>query len=411
VRPIFSAEVDVARDIELPAHPRTSAGEHYSEARLLVRAAGEPIGFASVALGGEPLSTERVLGAIAQQLGPPEQLGPRGAPSSECLDSCAVSVVVCTRDRTSTLARCLDALERLAHEPIEFVIVDNAPSGDSTRAAVRARAEGDARFRYVREPAPGLSRARNRGLSHSIGEIAAFVDDDVRVDSRWIDGLLRGFRRRSDVACVTGLVASASLQTSAEQYFDARVWWSSSCEPRVFDSRMRPHEGRLHPYTAGAFGTGANFAFRTHALRALGGFDESLGAGSPCGGGEDLDVFVRCLRAGHALCYEPAALVWHEHRADERELRQQMYGYGKGLSAYLSKYACSRRTAPELLARVPRGLRHLRALGERPRRVDVPADFARAMRRAETRGLLAGPFAYARAWWAQDAERRRAVAP
>jgi hypothetical protein len=61
----------------------------------------------------------------------------------------------------------------------------------------------------------------------------------------------------------------------------------------------------LYPYSAGIFGTGANFVVSRAAFEALGGFDEVLGAGALTRGGEDLDWFVRTLHQGFALAYEP----------------------------------------------------------------------------------------------------------
>jgi GT2 family glycosyltransferase len=223
--------------------------------------------------------------------------------------------------------------------------------------------------------------------------------------------VLRGFGRRSDIACVTGLVASASLERPSEQYFDARVTWSSSCVAAVFDADRCARGRGLFPYAAGQFGTGANVAFRADALRDTGGFDEALGAGSACAGGEDLDIFVRMLRAGHSIAYEPAALVWHEHRASDNELRGQMYAYGKGLSAYLFKYACSRRTAWDVLRRVPFGLVRLASLGRRASSAGERASCGRGLLIAEARGWLAGPFAYRAARRRQDPANARAVAP
>jgi GT2 family glycosyltransferase len=321
----------------------------------------------------------------------------------------SVSVVVCTRNRALALAECLASLARIRHGTLEFVIVDNAPADESTCRAVIEIAARDPRFKYVREPLPGLSRARNCGLAHTSGEIVAYTDDDVRVDELWVKGLLRGFTRHGNVGCVTGLVASASLERPAEQYFDGRVWWSSSCEATVYDGACE--RGGLYPYAAGAFGTGANFAARADVLREIGAFDESLGAGSRCDGGEDLDIFVRFIRAGYAIAYEPAALVWHEHRAGREDLRRQMYSYGKALSAYLFKYASSRATALDVLRRVPYGVRHLGVLGARSRRVGAQTGLAYEPVIAEVCGLIAGPLAYARARRAQDPERRRAVAP
>ncbi len=150
-------------------------------------------------------------------------------------------------------------------------------------------------------------------------------------------GLVRGFRRRADVGCVTGLVSAASLASASEAYFDARTAsWSSRMEPELYH-REDQDRGPLFPYAAGTFGTGANLAVDRELLRRLGGFDLALGAGTRSRGGEDLDLFVRVLRAGAALAYEPTALVWHHHRAGDVELRAQMYGYGTGLTAYLTK--------------------------------------------------------------------------
>jgi GT2 family glycosyltransferase len=270
----------------------------------------------------------------------------------------------------------------------------------------------DPRIRYVCEPKKGLSSARNRGLREATGQVIAFTDDDVRVDPLWIHGLLRGFDRGADVACVTGLVASASLAHPAEQYFDQRVWWSSNCTPRLFTSRPSSLDSPLHPYAAGIFGTGANFAASTSVLRALGGFDQCLGAGSLTRGGEDLDIFVRLITAGHALSYEPSALVWHDHRVDEASLADQMYAYGLGLTAYLTKYALAPRSRAAVLRRAARGALHAGRLIRRSRRAGEEAAVQNSgLTLTEVRGMLGGPVAYLRARRTQDREHLREVAP
>jgi GT2 family glycosyltransferase len=426
---VFSGELELTSELELAPLPSTVAGKPFDEARLLVRVSGEPVGFVTVALDTEPLSRAAVLRAIERELDtavkaeltrqrlpgwrpladldtavdPPDDLGARQDHS--------VSVVVCSRNRAHILSGCLLALERLEHDALDFIVVDNAPSDESTRKVVESIASRDPRFRYVCEMHPGLSYARNRGLAHTTSQIVAYTDDDVRVDPLWVKALLRGFGRRADVGCVTGMVASASLELAVEQYFDGRVGWSSSCQPGVYDTRHGPAGKALHPYAAGSFGTGANFAVRAELLRKIGGFDECLGVGTPCQGGEDFDIFVRIIRSGYALAYEPAALVWHEHRSGEDDLQRQMYGYGKSLSAYLFKYMSSPATALDVLRRLPQGLRHLGVLGARSSRVGSQTGLALGPVTAEIRGLAAGPFAYARARHAQDPERRRAVAP
>ncbi len=61
-------------------------------------------------------------------------------------------------------------------------------------------------------------------------------------------------------------------------------------------------------------------AFRTEALRSIGGFDVALGAGTPARGGEDIDVAVRLLLAGLLVVRQPAAVIWHRSHATNAEL-------------------------------------------------------------------------------------------
>ncbi len=134
--------------------------------------------------------------------------------------------------------------------------------------------------------------------------------------------------------------------------------WGDSCRPA--EHRIGgPSDDGLFPYSPGIFGTGASFAVRADVLQELGGFDEALGAGTRTAGGEDLDAFVRIVLAGHTLVYEPAAVVWHQHRSDLDGLRRQMFAYGTGLSAFLAKHLLDRSTRRAVLTRIPRGLRRL----------------------------------------------------
>ena len=386
-------------------------GTPLPRARIMVRAAGTPLGFMTLDTPGGRLELQRALGVAETQFGAASAAAVTG-PLPLAHETQEVSIVLCTRDRAEGAGRTLNSLLALDHRNIEVIVVDNASRDTRTQALVEKLSSGDQRVRYVREDRRGLSCARNRGLREATGRFIAFTDDDVRVDPLWIAGLLRGFARRPEVAGVTGLVASASLSRQAEQYFDQRVWWSSSCVPRIFTVERQPGDSPLHPYTAGVFGTGANFAARTAVLRELGGFDECLGAGSPTRGGEDLDIFVRLITAGYALSYEPSALVWHEHRVDDMSLRRQMYAYGLGLTAYLTKYLVERRSRRELMRRIPGGVRYAIGLSRRSRDAASTSALTQAgMTGIELRGMLAGPAAYLRARHRADPGHVRAVAP
>ncbi|MBT2501653.1 glycosyltransferase family 2 protein [Curtobacterium sp. ISL-83] len=326
------------------------ASDGHATARLLVRDGTAPLGFVDLPLQDGTFTAgalRRAISALPPAEHPPV---PVRLPST--------SVVLCTRDRADQLEGALRSLLALDHPDFEIVVVDNAPSDESTRDLVTT-VFTDPRVRYVREPTPGLSTARNAGVRAARHEIVAFTDDDVVVDRGWLRAIASGFSRGADVDCVSGLVASGELRTPAQRYFDDRVTWSRNLVPRVYRLATPPADRPLFPFSVGDYGTGANFAMRRDALTRLGGFDEALGVGTVTGGGEDIDMFSRVVLAGSALVVEPAALVWHRHRADVRALRTQAAGYGTGLGAWLTKTALRPRTLGMALVRAPRAVRHL----------------------------------------------------
>jgi len=385
-------------------------------ARVLVRLHGDPLGYITLPLSAVTVSAEPALRLGWEQFGVAinthlreeglpqlEETVPTSRPPSASRNCSAavcsdelVSVVVCTRDRGAVLPDCLAHLQELTYPHIEVIIVDNAPSDDATRRIVDTLAATDARFRYVCEPRPGLSCARNSGLAAARGTYVAYTDDDVSVDSQWIDGVVRGFQRDADVACVTGLVCSASIMNDAEAYFDARTSsWSTRFQWEVYDLDGKIADDPLAPYSAGVFGTGANFAFERDYLNTLGGFDEALGAGTCTRGGEDLDMFVRILKSGRTIAYEPAAIVWHRHRDDPAALLEQMFGYGTGLSAFLTKCLIQRSTRMGVLRGVRAGLVRLMAIGSTTNaRLGEGIQRPKGALTRECAGFAMGPFLY-----------------
>jgi GT2 family glycosyltransferase len=342
--------------VSISGEPETSA----RQARILIRMHHAPLGYVDVPVqpwqNFESRVRDRVkhnlAAALLQHARCDNALGPKDQKSWSEAVACprnfapryesSISVVICTRNRADQLGTCLTALKQVTYDPIEFLIVDNAPMDTQTRDLVAKFTQEDSRFRYTCEPSPGLSAARNHGISLARFDLVAFTDDDTSVDRDWPTALIAGFAADAAVVCVTGLVVPSSLKSSAERYFDSRYSWGEAFDPRRYDMGDHRHPSRLYPFTAGMFGTGANFAVRRHTVTELGGFDCLLGAGSVSRGGEDLDMFLRLILAGGRICYLPSALVWHQHRSDTEALADQIYAYGHGLGAYLAKHLLNR---------------------------------------------------------------------
>nr|WP_314144567.1 glycosyltransferase [uncultured Rhodococcus sp.] len=330
---LWIGSIDLERD--LPASILLMDADGYSRARLLARFGLDPVGFVELVIDNGRVSTAELRASTDELRSSADTAPPSILPP--------MTVVICTRDRVDHLRGAVASVLAVEYPDFELVVVDNASTTRDTVEFVES--VDDPRVRIVREPVPGLSRARNTGVRAARHEIVAFTDDDVAVDQFWLTNLARGFERANRVACVSGIVPSGEIRTPAQAYFDRRVGWASSVTPRIYDLSDPPTDVPLFPFQVGMYGTGANFAVRRGRMFDLGGFDESLGVGSPTNGGEDLDMFFRILMAGDQLVYEPGAIVWHRHRADSAALATQARGYGLGLGAWLATVATDRRAA------------------------------------------------------------------
>ncbi|MFJ5229861.1 glycosyltransferase family 2 protein [Kitasatospora sp. NPDC088391] len=386
-------------DPDRPGGPRRPDGrpaDPDGRVLALIRHRGRPRGLlATTADRDEPALLERTLAAEAARIGAPRK--DRPAPAGGPL----VSVVVCTRDRDAMLRQCLDSLLRNGHPRTEYLVVDNTPGRAPRERPFGDRLSGDrpsdGPVRHLREPVPGLARARNRGLASARGELIAFTDDDTLADPGWAAALAARFADDPAIGCVTGLVLPAELDTPAQAAFERHCGYARGFAPASWRLDRPPADDPLFPFTVSRCGTGANMAFRTELLRRLGGFDPAIGAGSPGRGGEDLLAFLQVLRSGATLAYQPDALIWHRHRRTGPELADQVSNFGIGFGAYLTAAALHHPALlPALAARLPRGARQALRRGGADPAARPPDPVLAALGRRELLGLLHGPAGYLR---------------
>jgi GT2 family glycosyltransferase len=306
------ADLELSASLPLTALPPGATG-----ALALVRLSGRPIGLARLSGLTGTITPEQWRRAIDAQivLATPPPI-PRAEP---------ISIVVCTHERPDDLRRCLDALRPLVAAGHEALVVDNAPRTSRTAAVA-----GDYPVRYLVEPRQGLDYARNLGLRAAQHAIVAYTDDDAAPDRAWADAIAAPFTDAA-VGCVTGLVLPLELETPAQELFERY------CAHRRTFERVTLSAPAVAPATAGIAGMGANMALRRDLALRLGGFDPRLDGGTPTCSGGDTDMFARVLAAGQQIVYTPDALVWHRHRREDEALRSCLFGYGVGLSSFLTK--------------------------------------------------------------------------
>jgi glycosyltransferase involved in cell wall biosynthesis len=382
-------------------------------ARVLARVHRAPLGFVTVAT--QPVETlaararTTATATLADALANHVMHDVCGGPESEIADwsegtTCpsrfpatggeGVTVAIPTRNRAALLRDCLLTIMQTTYEPLEILVVDNAPSDQSTQELVAELARADARITYACEPQPGASAARNLALGKARYELVALTDDDVLVDPGWVSAMVAAFASDPGVTCVTGLVAASALDNPFQRYFEGRYPNQSMLIPLRYDLDHHRQSSPLYPFAAGLFGRSANMAVRRGSAQRIGGFDTLLGVGAACRGGEDLDFFVRLLLDGGRICFMPSAVVWHRHRENADALRQAIYGYGYGLGAYLSKHLGN----PDLRhALISHAVRQGGLQASRMKAASRSSRFGVAGSRlvvSEAFGLLAGAVAY-----------------
>src|SRR5205809_2964960 len=96
-----------------------------------------------------------------------------------------VSVIMPAYNAEKYIAEAIESVIRQEYTNWELIVVDDG-STDNTAAIIKDYAAKDNRVRYIQQPHQHQARARNNGLSHSSGELIAFLD----ADDLWMPGKL-----------------------------------------------------------------------------------------------------------------------------------------------------------------------------------------------------------------------------
>lgn len=321
-----------------------------------------------------------------------------------------VSIVISTRERAQSLSNTLNSILALDYPSFEVILVDNAPKTNATREYfnyIRPRfIRHNINLRYIREDTPGLAVAHNRGLEMVRSPYVAFTDDDVTVDRNWLVEIILGFNAAPSVGCVTGLVIPVELETPAQVLFEEYGGFIKGFNQQIFGLNGFRPDHPLYPYSPGHFGTGANMAFRTDLLKKSGGFDPALGIGTPSLGADDLAAFFQTIASGNQLVYQPSALAFHQHRRNYDSLRKQMYGYGTGLTVFLTKLLVDNpKLFFDIAPKVPLGLKYAFA-PDSPKNRRKSKSYPRELEWLERKGMLYGPLAYLISRWRYRKQKR-----
>ena len=381
----------VAEEVTWPLQVgATPDGRPYRTLAAVVEDGDAPICYVVVPVDERGLVEESVLRAALAES--PCITTPPAHPRPDPRPRHPVSVVVSTCGDPLSVVRCVSSFLADDEADIEVIVVENRPAGSTTRAALSECFQDDPRIQVVDEPRRGSSHARNRGLGEAGGELVAFLDGDVVCGPSWLETIRAAVGADPEIGMVAGPILPLTLDSATQVALERFASDGKGFERATFTLRNRP-EDPLFPHGLAAFGSGATIALRSDTAARLGGFDPVLGAGSPCRGGEDLDLVLRALQLGLTIAYEPGVVVWHDHPAGWAPLHRQAFGSGTGLGATLAKHLLEGTDRRGLLRRVPGGIAHLVDPGSR-RNAGKGAGYPRRLDVLQRAGMAFGPFAF-----------------
>jgi glycosyltransferase involved in cell wall biosynthesis len=225
-----------------------------------------------------------------------------------------ISLVCSTVGRPDALDRLLDSLAAspLA-ERIELVVVDQSAARCCARLVERRPPPGPW---TIASSARGASVGRNVGLVLATGPVVAFPDDNCWYAPDTVPQVLQVLRDRPGLAGLSGRQLTAAGNPSMLRWLT---------RPTLVTRR-----NFLRTTIC------STLFIRRDALTTVGPFDETIGVGAPgwVGAGEESDLVLRLLAAGHVMDYRPDIVVYQDDDRDaptERFVEKMLrYGVGQG---------------------------------------------------------------------------------
>lgn len=191
------------------------------------------------------------------------------------------SVIICTRNRASFLAKTLTAFQKVKVPRgwrVEMIVADNG-STDHTADVIGSVVQSAIEVRHLREPVPGKSRALNAALAAAVGDVILFTDDDVEPAENWIEEMARPlFEMRCD-AVAGRILLGEELQRPWFTHMH-EIWLAVNPEPEAKSPLL----------------IGASMGIRRSTFDVIGNFDEELGPGAS-GFGEETLLLRQMLQA------------------------------------------------------------------------------------------------------------------
>lgn len=239
-----------------------------------------------------------------------------------------ISIIIPTYNREKDLKDTLRGILKQTKMPKEIIVVDDSDN-DRTKELIKGIRNDFLSKRviliYVRNKRGKSSAiARNLGAELSTGEIILFLDDDVVLDNKYIEEILKTYKKYPNAIGVQGFVkeksldklrcsACARLHNSLQRAFFLFFWENNRC--RILPSGEGTYPYQLSDVTNCQWLSGTNQNLKKETFLRF-RFDENLKRYSLK---EDMDLSYRIYKKYPTSLYiTPFATLYHKESRTSR---------------------------------------------------------------------------------------------
>jgi cellulose synthase/poly-beta-1,6-N-acetylglucosamine synthase-like glycosyltransferase len=239
-----------------------------------------------------------------------------------CMEYPFVSIVVGIRNEERFIEECIESLLSLNYpkESYEIIIVDGM-STDKTRDLVLKYS-----VRLLLNKRKNVAAARNLGVENARGNLVAFTDGDCKVDSQWLENLVREMQNAPDnVVCVGGpnLIFDTDPIFGRVVGYAQETFLGSGGSAQSKNSTKKQYVSSL---------PNCNAMYKKNAIQEVGCFDEKFLIG------QDGDLNYRISKKGYKFLYIPEAQVLHHRRGTFKSFSVRMFKYGMWMAELFKKH-------------------------------------------------------------------------
>jgi succinoglycan biosynthesis protein ExoA len=230
-----------------------------------------------------------------------------------------VSVLMPTLNEGPTVAAAVESVLAQSLSDIEVLVIDGL-SVDGCADTVRDLARRQPRVRLLENPARLIPHALNIGLAHAHGRYVARVDAHATISDTYLERAVRALEADPTLAAVGGRrVGVARTRTG-------RAIAAALSSPFGVGDSINHYATETQDTDHASFGV-----FRADAVRAVGGWDETLPVN------EDVDLDHRLQQQGHRIRFDPDMVIHWKIRESLRDFGRQYRRYGRGKAAMVRK--------------------------------------------------------------------------